>query len=203
MMGLTAVTAVAAAPKYIFYFIGDGMGPGQVMAAETYNRMTRGSDTELLMMRLPVNAMCTTWSASSPVTDSAAAGTALAAGVKTKNSMLGMGPDSVAVNSIAVDLKEMGYGIGLITNVAPDDATPGAFYAHVPYRGMYYEIGCQAAESGVDFLPVRTSGARVTVTAFIMVCMSGLLPTEWMWCAVLTAHAEACRAKCCCWIRTL
>lgn len=152
VMGLTAVTAVAAAPKYIFYFIGDGMGPGQVMAAETYNRMTRGSDTELLMMRLPVNAMCTTWSASSPVTDSAAAGTALAAGVKTKNSMLGMGPDSVAVNSIAVDLKEMGYGIGLITNVAPDDATPGAFYAHVPYRGMYYEIGCQAAESGVDFL---------------------------------------------------
>ena len=110
------------------------------MAAETYNRMTRGSDTELLMMRLPVNAMCTTWSASSPVTDSAAAGTALAAGVKTKNSMLGMGPDSVAVNSIAVDLKEMGHGIGLITNVARR-CHSRAFYAHVSYRGMYYEIG--------------------------------------------------------------
>ena len=35
----------------------------------------------------------------------------------------------------------------------------------------------------------------MTVTAFITVCMSGLLPTGWMWSAVLTAHAEACRAK--------
>ena len=100
-----------------------------------------------------MNAMCTTWSASSPVTDSAAAGTALAAGVKTKNSMLGMGPDSVAVNSIAVDLKRDG-----LWNRSDHECgsrrchSRGVFYAHVSYRGMYYEIGCQAAESGVDFL---------------------------------------------------
>lgn len=103
------------------------MGPGAVMAAEIYNRMVRGSADPLLMMQFPVASMSTTYSADSPVTDSAAAGTALSTGVKTKNSMLGMNPDSVAVNSITVPLKEAGYGIGLLTNVCPDDATPAAF----------------------------------------------------------------------------
>ena len=93
-----------------------------------------------------------TYSASSPVTDSAAAGTALATGTKTKNGMLGMGPDTMAVYSIASILKAKGYGIGDITTVAPDDATPGAYYAHVPSRSMTYEIGLQAAECGFEFI---------------------------------------------------
>lgn len=104
------------------------------------------------MMQFPVASQSTTHSASSPVTDSAAAGTALAAGCKTKNGMLGMSPDTVAVTSVAKQLFDNGYGIALVTSVPPDDATPGAFYAHVPNRGMYYEIGKQAAESGYDFI---------------------------------------------------
>lgn len=142
----------AEAPRYIFYFIGDGMGMSHVMAAEAYNRTVLKSDTPVLMLQFPVASMCTTYSASSPVTDSAAAGTALATGSKTNNSMLGMTPDSVAVYSIARDLSDLGYGVALVTSVAPDDATPGAFYAHVPSRSMYYEIGKQYAESGFDFL---------------------------------------------------
>jgi alkaline phosphatase len=93
-----------------------------------------------------------TYSASSPITDSAAAGTALSTGTKTRNAMLGMAPDTTDVTSIARILKDKGYGVGVATSVAPDDATPGAFYAHVPNRSMYYEIGCQAATSGYDFL---------------------------------------------------
>lgn len=147
-----AVAAAADSPRYIFYMIGDGMGPGQVMAAETYNRRTLRNDSSLTMMRMPVSALCTTWSASSPVTDSAAAGTALASGYKTRNNMLGQDFDSVAVRSIADDLKDLGYGVALVTNVAPDDATPAAFYAHVPHRGMFHEIGLAAARSKVDFL---------------------------------------------------
>lgn len=142
----------AEAPRYIFYFIGDGMGMSHVMAAEAYNRTVLKSDTPVLMLQFPVASMCTTYSASSPVTDSAAAGTALATGSKTNNGMLGMTPDSVAVHSVAKDLSDHGYGVALVTSVAPDDATPGAFYAHVPKRSMYYEIGKQYAESGFDFL---------------------------------------------------
>lgn len=139
-------------PKYIFYFIGDGMGMGHVLAAQTYNRMVLGNADPLLMMQFPVAGVATTYSASSPVTDSAAAGTALSTGYKTNNGMLGVSPDTAAVTSIAKTLHDAGFGIGIVTSVAPDDATPGAFYAHVPHRSMFYEIGRQAAESGYEFI---------------------------------------------------
>lgn len=129
---LTSSALFAAQPKYIFYYIGDGMGMGQVMGAEAYNRTVLGNNDNLLMMQFPVASVATTYSASSPVTDSAAAGTALAAGTKT--------------------LFDDGYGVGLVTSVYPDDATPGAFYTHVPSRSMYYEIGKDAASCGYDFI---------------------------------------------------
>ncbi len=149
---LVAVSLSAQQAKYIFYFIGDGMGPGQVMMADTYKRKALGDSLPLTMILLPVHSLQTTYSASSPVTDSAAAGTALATGVKTKNSMLGMNADSVAVNSIARYLHDNGYGVALMTNSAADDATPGAFYAHVTNRRQHYEIGRQAAESGFELI---------------------------------------------------
>ena len=149
----TAASAHAGRPDYVFLFIGDGMGPGHVMAAQDYLRAVSGrQDTTLLMTGFPVASLCTTRSASSPVTDSAAAGTALSTGVKTLNGMLGMSPDTTALRSIARDFQKLGYGIGIVTSVAADDATPGAFYANVPNRGMYYEIGRQAAASGYEFI---------------------------------------------------
>lgn len=151
-LGVSASLQASEAPRYIFYMIGDGMGMGQVMATQDYNRRVLGNDTPLLMMTFPVSSAAFTWSADSPVTDSAAAGTALSCGVKTRNGMLGMSADTVAVPSMSVNLKEKGYGVGIVTSVAPDDATPGAFYAHVPNRGMFYEIGKQFVASDVDFL---------------------------------------------------
>ncbi|MDE7376042.1 MAG: alkaline phosphatase [Muribaculaceae bacterium] len=147
----TALAASADGPNYIFYFIGDGMGMGPATAAEMYNRNVLGREP-LTMYQFPVAGMCLTYSASSPVTDSAAAGTALSTGAKTKNGMLGMGPDTTDVTSIAVDLQQMGYGIGIATSVNADDATPGAFYAHVPNRGMHYDIDKYAAASGYQFM---------------------------------------------------
>lgn len=152
LASLAIITAAAQSPKYIFYFIGDGMGHGQVLSAATYKRLVQNDSLPLLMMQFPVAGMVTTYSANTPVTDSAAAGTALATGSKTRNNMLGMDADSVAVNSVAIDLARLGYGIGLVTNVCPDDATPGAFYAHVPARTQWYDIALQFADSPVSFL---------------------------------------------------
>lgn len=166
-MGIAGATLSAAArdqgPRYIFYFIGDGMGMGPVMTAQAYNREILKNDQPLLMMQFPVVSWCMTYSASHSITDSAAAGTALSTGHKTKNGMLGMDPDTVSVTSIARQFKDAGYGVGIVTSVAPDDATPGAFYAHVPYRKMYYDIDIQAARSGYDFL--AGAGLLGTVTA--------------------------------------
>lgn len=149
---VSLLTMAAQSPKYVFYFIGDGMGMGPVMSAMNYKRMVHPEQDPLTMTGFPVVAWCQTWSASSPVTDSAAAGTALSTGYKTKNSMLGMDADTVAVTSVARILKDAGWGVGLLTTVAPDDATPGAFYAHVPARSQYYDVDIQAANSGYDFL---------------------------------------------------
>lgn len=144
--------AQAETPKYIFYFIGDGMGMGPVMAAQTYKRMVQGDDKGLLMTQFPHAGWARTFSASSPVTDSAAGGTALATGHKTNNGMLGQDADTVNVYSVAKVLHDKGYGVGIVTNGAADDATPAAFYAHQPKRSMFYEIGKDAAASGFEFI---------------------------------------------------
>lgn len=149
---LLGASAASAEARYVFYFIGDGMGMGHVNAANNYSRVVLGSDTPLLMMQFPVASFVSTYSASSYITDSAAAGTALATGHKTNNSMLGVTPDTTAVVSIARRLKDEGWGVGILTSNAPDDATPGAFYAHQPKRSMYYEIDVEAVNSGYDFL---------------------------------------------------
>ena len=153
-LSASAGPGVAAneAPRYVFYFIGDGMGMQPLMTAQSYNRDVLKADKPLLMMQFPVASWAMTYSASSPVTDSAAAGTALATGSKTINGMLGVTPDTVAVNSVARQLKDMGYGVGIITSVYADDATPGAYYAHVASRKMFYDIDVQAAKSGYDFI---------------------------------------------------
>ncbi len=152
LAGACLLTA-SAEVKYVFYLIGDGMGMGHVNAAQYYNRIVLGNEEPLLMMRFPVASQAMTYSASSPVTDSAAAGTALSTGHKTNNSMLALSPDTLErYVSIARELKDAGWGVGVLTSVAPDDATPAAFYAHQPKRWMYQEIDSEAARCGYDFL---------------------------------------------------
>ena len=140
--------------KYIFYFIGDGMGANQVLGAEMYRSAIQGEPlgrVQTLMTSFPYSGSASSHSASNGITDSAAAGTCLATGKKTKNGMLGMGPDSARLTTIAEELKAQGWGIGIMTTVAIDHATPAAFYAHVVKRSKYYEIGKQLSESGFDF----------------------------------------------------
>ena len=140
--------------KYIFYFIGDGMGVNQVNATETYRAELEGriGITPLLFTQFPYASMITTFSANSGVTDSAAAGTALATGKKTNNSVIGLEPDlKTPANSIAEKAKEEGMRVGVATSVTIDHATPSSFYAHVPNRNSSYQIGQQLISTGFDF----------------------------------------------------
>lgn len=148
---LLSASATASDLKYVFFFIGDGMGIAEATNAQLFNKEVLGSDTPLLMTTFPVVSMITTHSASSDVTDSAAAGTALSTGHKTKNGMLGMNADTIPVTSVARHLQKKGFGIGLVTSVGIDDATPASFYAHVPNRGDFYDIDRALAESGYQF----------------------------------------------------
>jgi len=151
---LIVALAASAEVKYVFYFIGDGMGSNQVLGAEMYRSALQGQPlgrVQTLMTTFPYSGSASSHSASNGITDSAAAGTCLATGTKTKNGMLGLGPDSARLTTIAEELKAQGWGVGIMTTVAIDHATPAAFYGHVKKRSMYYEIGQQLSESGFDF----------------------------------------------------
>ena len=140
--------------KYVFYFIGDGMGVNQVNAAETYLGALQGriGIEPLCFPSFPYTALVNTQSATNGVTDSAAGGTALACGKKTKNGTLGMLDDlTTSITSIADWARHSGAAVGIATSVAIDHATPAAFYAHVKERHEQYTIGKQLVASQNDF----------------------------------------------------
>ena len=140
--------------KYVFYFIGDGMGVNQVQGTELYLGELEGKIgiTPLQFTQFPYTTVATTFSATNGVTDSAAAGTALATGNKTKNGAIGVLKDlQTPVYSVATWAKEHGCRVGVATSVSVDHATPAAFYAHASGRGSYYEIGKDLYETGFDF----------------------------------------------------
>lgn len=140
--------------KYVFYFIGDGMGVNHVNLTETYLAALEGriGFSPLCFGDFPFTGLINTYSAENGVTDSAAAGTALSTGCKTKNGTLGLLPDlATPVTSIAKWAQEAGAAVGVTTTVTVDHATPGAFYAHVGSRGEGFKIGTQLIETGYDF----------------------------------------------------
>ena len=141
-----------ARAKYVFYFIGDGMGMGHVNAAETYMRDVVKNGEGLLMLDFPVASQVRTYSANSPITDSAAAGTALSTGSKTNNHRIARSPEGEDLYSISRDFMRAGYEVGVATTVAGDDATPAAFYAHADDRGQKEIITPMAVGSGLRFL---------------------------------------------------
>lgn len=139
--------------KYVFYFIGDGMGMNQVNVTEMYLADKKGyiGVEPLLFTTFPATGFTTTFSATHPITDSSAAGTALATGVKTYNGALGLDEQKNVIPSVAEQAKKAGKRVGIATTVSIDHATPASFYAHQPNRNMYYEIALDLPKAGFDF----------------------------------------------------
>lgn len=151
---VAAIPAMAQKAKYVFYFIGDGMGVNQVNGTETYLAALEGriGVKPLCFTQFPYAALVTTYSGTNGVTDSAAAGTALSTGNKSKNGALGVLADqTTSVNSIAVWAQQNGAAVGVSTSVSIDHATPAAFYAHQGARGSYYAIGKDMIKANFDF----------------------------------------------------
>ena len=143
-----------AKAKYIFLFIGDGMGHTNVFITESYLSYKAGKfgGEQLTFTTFPYQGDVTNYTAESNITCSAAAGTAIATGYKTRSGFIGVDADTVAHPSIAEILKAEGYRIGIMTSVPMNDATPAVFYAHNSSRGNGYEIAQSIANSGFDFV---------------------------------------------------
>lgn len=131
-------------PKNVIYLIGDGMGFGAVSS------LLLSEDGETGFEMAPVIGLNETCSANNYVTDSPAGGTALATGTRTCNGFLGVGPDSVQLESILKKAQKMGKKTGIVVNTTLTEATPGAFYAGVTSRKESYKIAEQFTKSGVD-----------------------------------------------------
>ena len=139
--------------KYVFYFIGDGMGFNHVSVTEYWLGYTEGvfDSRPLAFSQFPVLGWAVTHSASNLITDSAAAGTALSTGSKTDNGMLGVTPDTTMLESIASKIHNAGYKVGISSTVGINHATPGAFYGHSASRSDYYDIAMEIPGSGFEF----------------------------------------------------
>jgi alkaline phosphatase len=144
--GKAAETDQAYAPvRNLIYMIGDGMGLAHVAMMMIEDGYQEGP-----FDRMHNIALMSTYSANNRVTDSAAAGTALACGCKTNNSMLGVTPDSLPHPSIISRAMEERMSAGVVVTSEIQHATPAAFYAHVPHRKHYAAISEQLVTSGLD-----------------------------------------------------
>lgn len=121
---LTEVTQA----KNVILLIGDGMGPEQIKAGEIYK------GESLALQNFPYKTTVETRSASDVVTDSAAAGTALATGKRTINGMVGKDPNYLNLETIVDIAHNMGKRTGIIATEELYGATPMAFSSHVYNR---------------------------------------------------------------------
>jgi len=161
-IGSAQVAPLTGQPKYVFFFIGDGMGFAQVHSAEAYLATTQSKKTDcndvnksvrlVMTGELPFAGVCTTYDFGRMITDSASAGTALACGHKTFDGVIAMDPTkTVGYKSVAKAAKEKGMKVGILSSVSLDHATPAVFYANQESRDQYFHIALQATASGFDF----------------------------------------------------
>ena len=140
--------------KYVFYFIGDGMGVNEVIGTNIYNQ-ANGQEA-VNFTQFPVVTFITTHSANALVTDSSAAGTALATGTKINNSALGQDPDGNPTPNLTEWAHAAGFGTGVATSVGVNHATPASFVAHAASRSDYENIALQMIDSPVDYMAGST-----------------------------------------------
>jgi len=150
-------------PKYVFFFLGDGMSNSQIQATEAYLTTLNGDsakvavdllkpENRLNMSKLPIQGMQTTYDSFALMTDSASSATAFACGIKTASGTIGMDETKTnSVKSVAQLAHESGRKVGIISSVSLDHATPAAYYASIDSRSYMNNIATQLAATGYEF----------------------------------------------------
>lgn len=136
-------------PKNIILMIADGMGPNDILLCERYFKK------DLLLSSFPYHGMVATNSASHAITDSAAAATALATGVKTANGMVGQAPAGDPLSNLCEIARAEGKKIGIVTNDLATGATPSSFMVHHKSRKDTKILARKIVDFGPDLLVAR------------------------------------------------
>ncbi len=135
--------------RNVIFLIGDGMGLGQVTLARV---KAVGTSGKLNIERFPVCGLVRTHSADNLVTDSAAAATALACGIKTRNKMIGIAPDGTRYETLLEVAQAKGMATGLVVTSNITHATPAAFASHVRARSSEDLIAEQLLAAKINVL---------------------------------------------------
>ncbi|WDV44406.1 alkaline phosphatase [Clostridiaceae bacterium M8S5] len=148
-----SIKPIAKTPKYVFYFIGDGMGSSQRQISEYYlQKLTKDDTRKLIMNTFPCSAINTTHSMDTVVTDSAAAGTALATGFKANNGVISKDADGNNLVTLIEAAKDRGMATGIATTTRVTHATPAVFISHNENRGNENDIAFDMLDSSIDYL---------------------------------------------------
>jgi alkaline phosphatase len=150
--------------RSIILMIGDGMGYEQVKAASFF---AWGENGKLTMQSMPVKGRCSTYDAGGPehITDSAAAGTALATGVKVNNGVISMRipGDDGKLPTILELAQKRDWRTGLVATSYITHATPAAFASHVKSRNMHSPIAAQMLRTTKPDLILGGGGRGMSV----------------------------------------
>jgi alkaline phosphatase len=129
-ISLAQSTLAAIEPRNFIFVVPDGMGSASQTLVRTYLSMINGNSTtrapriNALPIDVTIIGNTRTHSSNNLVTDSAAAGTALATGHKTNNGFVGVLPDGTPVGSVMEAAKLAGYLTGLVVTSPISHATP-------------------------------------------------------------------------------
>ena len=148
VFALIFTAAAQAEVKNVILLIGDGLGMGQI---DMTRYLAGDKDHELELMKLPETGIMMT-SSTEGVTDSAAAGTAMATGHKVYNGAIAMNKNGAELDSVLDFAQVRKKATGVISTNMVTDATPASFIASVEDRGMGGKIAKQAIANNVDVM---------------------------------------------------
>lgn len=156
--------------KNVILLIGDGMGEQHIEAGNIYR------SNKLNMERFAVIGEVMTRSLTPGATDSAAAATAMATGVKTYNSRISY-KDGKNLETVAELAKAAGKKVGVVVTKPVTDATPAAFLSHAKGRDDSESIARQLVDFNADILFGLTDDAMDALKAEIPTAERALCTT--------------------------
>jgi len=139
-------------PKNIIMVVGDGMGPAYTAAFRYFKDNPKTKHIEKTIFDDIFMGRASTYPApiSGYVTDSAAAGTALATGHKSYNGAIGVNVVHKPLQSVLEYAKSIGKSTGLVVTSQINHATPASYASHVKHRKMYALIADQYFDNKIN-----------------------------------------------------
>lgn len=148
----TGPTKAPSRPKNIVIMVGDGMGPSYTSAYRYYKDNPDTEEVEQTVFDRLLVGMASTYpaSVSGYVTDSAAAATALATGVKSYNGAISVDTQKQPLPTLLEKAKSLGLSTGVAVTSQINHATPAAFLAHNESRKNYDAIALSYLDTNAD-----------------------------------------------------